>query len=84
MHHGSLSTIRYNEYKDLLSKEHESLNKLPLTTKNETTFLHTETHFPTLFDQRVYRVGAFSASSKFRLPKGLLFWLGGRRLKSLV
>lgn len=50
MHCGSVSTIRFNEYKDLLSKEHESLNKLPLTTKNETTFLHIETHFPTLFD----------------------------------
>ena len=33
MHRGSMSTIRYNEYKDLLSKEHESLNKLPLTKK---------------------------------------------------
>lgn len=46
MHHGSMSTIKYDEYNDLLSKEHKSLNKLPLTTKNETTFLQTETHFP--------------------------------------
>lgn len=46
-HHGSVGTIKYDEYNDLLSKEHKSLNKLPLTTtKNEITFLQTETHFP--------------------------------------
>lgn len=51
MYPGSLSTIKYNEYNDGLFKEHISLNKLPLTTtKNEITFLQTETHFPTLLN----------------------------------